>query len=326
MESREHLTATWPMEEWFWEDSHKDSSYLEPHVQSRVRCALRKCAYACVRWGIVCTVFTTPRSSHWLNEKERNCDTTSFSSGTSKDQIQLLWWSLRSWSRHHGRESQNCRTLVVSGWTTHDAPDSLSPRMAPLWQGRAWRAWGLSVPTYTSLFDETGDTSRPYCVECVSTLPFLSLHLRQLRRILCYCFLKAATLQRVAFYVIVFSKLPHSSLLLMFQSECWKNHFALEAHQRERLASSMFLFWSASLNAAEANSCPFSLGVVLRGTNVDIKTMILYTWMGEDRPSRRIRHLFVDQLRIGFIEGLRILHLYLNASWYGVSCLSITLR
>ena len=69
-------------------------------------------------------------------------------------------------------------------------------------------------------FDETGDTSRPYFVECVSTLPFLSLRLRQLRRISFNCFLKAATLQHVGFYVIVFSKLPHSNLLLIFQSEC----------------------------------------------------------------------------------------------------------
>ena len=49
-------------------------------------------------------------------------------------------------------------------------------------------------------FDETGDTSRPYCVECVSTLPFLPLHLRQLRRILCHCFLKAATLQSASHF------------------------------------------------------------------------------------------------------------------------------
>ena len=87
------------------------------------------------------------------------------------------------------------------------------------------------------------------------------------------------------FCVIVFSKLPHSSLLLIFQSGCWKTkHFALEAHQRERLVFSMFLFWSASLNAAEANSCPFSLGVVLCGTNVDIKTMIMYTSMEKIGP------------------------------------------
>ena len=105
----------------------------------------------------------------------------------------------------------------------------------------------------------------------------------------------------VAFYVIVFSKLSHSSashFMLLFSQSCHtpvcfsfskadvgkQSNFALEAHQRERLASSMFLFRSASLNAAEANSCPFSLGVVLRGTNVDIKTMILYTWMERIEP------------------------------------------
>ena len=54
-------------------------------------------------------------------------------------------------------------------------------------------------------FDETGDTSRPYCVECVSTLPFLSLHLGQLRHISCYCF----------------SKLPLQSSS-GFQTGCWK--------------------------------------------------------------------------------------------------------
>ena len=75
-------------------------------------------------------------------------------------------------------------------------------------------------------FDETGDTSRPHSVECVSTLPFLSLHLRQLRRILCYCFLKAATLQSASGF---------SKRMLK------KNNFALEAHRRERLVFSMFL-------------------------------------------------------------------------------------
>ena len=75
-------------------------------------------------------------------------------------------------------------------------------------------------------FDESGDTSRPFCVECVSTLPFLSLHLRQLRRILCYCFLKAATPVFVWF----------------FKANVGNSNFALEAHQRERLAFSMFLF------------------------------------------------------------------------------------
>ena len=66
-------------------------------MQSRVKCALRKCAYACVRRGTVCTVFTTPRSSQWMNEKERNCNTT-FSIGTSKDQIHSFLES-PSWYR-----------------------------------------------------------------------------------------------------------------------------------------------------------------------------------------------------------------------------------
>ena len=32
-----------------FEKTHKDSSYLEPHVQSRVKCATRKSARVCVR-------------------------------------------------------------------------------------------------------------------------------------------------------------------------------------------------------------------------------------------------------------------------------------
>ena len=52
--------------EWFWDTRNTDN--LEPHVQSsRVKCALEKCAYACVRWGVLCTppVALTPVATGW---------------------------------------------------------------------------------------------------------------------------------------------------------------------------------------------------------------------------------------------------------------------
>ena len=52
MESKEHPTTTWPMKTWFFEKTHEDSSDLETHVQSRVKCATRKSARVCVRWSI----------------------------------------------------------------------------------------------------------------------------------------------------------------------------------------------------------------------------------------------------------------------------------
>ena len=114
----------------------------------------------------------------------------------------------------HGSNVKKCfvarlpKNLVLHG-TVAQWTQQTSHRSRPVWCARDCSRrngfmplTGLSMASlrfvrshvHVSL-DETGDTSRTYCVECVSTLPFLSLHLRQLRRILCYCFLKAATLQ-----------------------------------------------------------------------------------------------------------------------------------
>ena len=68
-----------------------------------------------------------------------------------------------------------------------------------------WRDWGHELAVLYGM---------------CSTLPFLPLRLRQLRRILCYSFLKA----------------PTPVFVWFFQSECClQRNFVLENHQRERL-------------------------------------------------------------------------------------------
>ena len=88
-----HPRETWSEMERFWDTRNTwQSLSVEPHVQSsRVRCAREKCAYACVRWGVLCT---PPSHSRLLLLPER---------GICRKKSARLHWKagLSGWSGLH---------------------------------------------------------------------------------------------------------------------------------------------------------------------------------------------------------------------------------
>ena len=88
-----HPRETFSEMERFWDTRNTwQSLSVEPHVQSsRVRCAREKCAYACVRWGVLCT---PPSHSRLLLLPER---------GICRKKSARLHWKagLSGWSGLH---------------------------------------------------------------------------------------------------------------------------------------------------------------------------------------------------------------------------------